>query len=283
MVLLVALPVLGLLATGIYFLWWHLHIKVIPLDMAPNAFDDQYRGCREGMFKKLPELNRTEFAPNSEFTQAWAYANAKWQKQKYKGSLSWKEQAIALLAYTLETDLYKDFNRAVPKAGRSHQQYLRYFPFKMMHFLLTTALQDLRDALSHPRCLHVFRGVRGIRFTAQPGDIVRFGHFASSSLSKKEAKKFGTDTLFELDTCHGAKIQDFSFIPEEQEVLIPPFETFSVTSVTRQGAETHIQLSPLGKHSNYSCAFFSGDIPGVGTPVGAVGTGWGWHRLCWDR
>ncbi|NXU92934.1 NRT2 ribosyltransferase, partial [Xiphorhynchus elegans] len=80
----------------------------------------------------------------------------------------------------------------------------------------TKALGDLRSAQSPPGCLHVYRGVRGIRFTAQPGQIIRFGQFTSCSLKKDKAKQFGNDTFFEVDTCHGAAIRDFSFYPEEE-------------------------------------------------------------------
>ncbi|NXK43133.1 NARE ribosyltransferase, partial [Piprites chloris] len=212
----------------------------------------------------LPALNSSEFSTNSDYATAWAQAAASWNRTL--GSLKRQEEAIALLAYTLNTGLYMKFNKAVRSAGRSRQEYLDEFHFKVMHFLLTEALDDLRDAQTHPRCLHVYRGVRGIRFTAKDGDIVRFGQFTSASLSKKVAKRFGNDTVFELDTCHGAAIRDFSAYSEEHEVLIPPSETFNVTSVTRQGAKTYIQLRPRGMHSNYNCALFSGDIPGGGHP-----------------
>ncbi|NWR39341.1 NARE ribosyltransferase, partial [Tachuris rubrigastra] len=239
-------------------------IKEVALDMAPNAFDDQYQDCSNEIVEELLALNSSEFAPNSNYSKAWDDATIKWHRHPSLGSLRWKEEAIALLAYTLETDLYKEFNRAVPVAGRSRQEYLDKFHFKVVHFLLTEALDDLRDAQTHPRCLHVYRGVQGIRFTAKPGDTVCFGQFASASLSRKEAKRFGTDTFFELYTCHGAAIQNFSFMSWEEEVLIPPFETFNVTSVTRQGAKTHIQLHSHGVHSNYNCAWIRGDIPGGG-------------------
>ncbi|XP_027764209.1 erythroblast NAD(P)(+)--arginine ADP-ribosyltransferase-like [Empidonax traillii] len=233
-------------------------IQEVALDMAPNAFDDQYQDCSNEMVEELLALNRSEFALNSNYSKAWDDATVKWRRHPSLGSLRWKEEAIALMAYTLETALYKDFNRAVPVAGRSRQEYLDNFPFKVVHFLLTEALDDLRDAQTHPRCLHVYRGVRGVRFTAQPGDIVRFGQFTSASQSKDVAETFGTDTFFELDTCHGAAIRDFSFMPWEEEVLIPPFETFNVTSVTRQGAKTRIQLRPHGVYSKYDCAWLRG-------------------------
>ncbi|NXG01868.1 NRT2 ribosyltransferase, partial [Sakesphorus luctuosus] len=224
----------GTLATG---------IEEMALDMAPNSFDDQYRDCSEQMLKKLPVLNSFEFVSNSLYAQAWAEAAATWHKPL--GSLRRREQAIALLAYTMaHRHLYREFNRAVREGGRSREDYLNNFHFKVMHFLLTEALGDLRK--SHPACLDVYRGITGIRFSAKPGQIIRFGQFTSTSLKEEEAKRFGTDTFFKVHTCHGAMIQDFSFQPQQEEVLIPPFETFRVTSVAHLSDTTLIQLRSHG-------------------------------------
>ncbi|NXP26879.1 NRT2 ribosyltransferase, partial [Scytalopus superciliaris] len=248
----------GALATG---------TEEVALDMAPNAFDDQYRGCSNEMMAELPALNRSELATNTIFAKSWAVAAAKWHGQASPGSPLRPGQAMALLAYTSKS-VHREFNAAVRGAGRSRREYLHGFHFKVLHFLLTEALADLRAAPSHPACLHVYRGVRGVRFTAQPGQTIRFGQFTSSSLDREATKAFGQDTFFEVLTCHGAAIQDFSFYPEEQEVLIPPFETFVVTSVTLRGNSTLIQLRPHGVHSNYNCEWLRGDIPGLGTGQG---------------
>ncbi|NXC36010.1 NRT2 ribosyltransferase, partial [Campylorhamphus procurvoides] len=244
----------GAVATG---------IKEVALDMAPNSFDDQYQDCSSKMLEELPALNSSELATNSNYSKAWNEAMVQWHRHPFLGPLRWKEQAIALLAYTLETELYKEFNKAVREGGSSHQEYVDKFRFKVLHFLLTEALGDLQKA--HPGCLHVYRGVRGIRFTAKPGQIIRFGQFTSSSLKKVVALGFGTDTFFEVNTCHGAAIRDFSSMPWEEEVLIPPFETFDVTSVTPQRDSTYIRLSSHGVQSNHNCAWLRGDNPVVGT------------------
>ncbi|XP_071437988.1 erythroblast NAD(P)(+)--arginine ADP-ribosyltransferase-like [Pithys albifrons albifrons] len=238
----------GTLATG---------IEEIVLDMAPNSFDDQYLNCRPEMWKKLPVLHLSEVFSNSLYAQVWAEAAAKWPRPL--GTLQRREEAIALLAYTMaQRDLYTQFNSAVREGGRSLQHYLNNFDYKAMHFLLTEALGDLRKNKSHPACLHVYRGIKNISFTAKPGQIIRFGQFASSSREKSVSEDFGTDTFFNVYTCHGAMIQDFSAFPGQKEVLIPPFETFKVTDfkVTKDG--TCIQLHSYSVHSKYSCAWLRG-------------------------
>ncbi|NXV77163.1 NARE ribosyltransferase, partial [Atlantisia rogersi] len=234
------------------------------LDMAPYSFDDQYLGCSDKMEKELKELNRTEFEINSIYAEAWKKATAKWQKNTPQSSVLKPVQAIALMAYTLHRPrLYKELNMAVHEAGRSPDEYLINFHFKALHFLLTEALRALRD--DQPRqCYHVYRGVKDIIFTAQPGQTVRFGNFTSTSLEKMRAKKFGTDTFFSVKTCHGVPIREFSLFPTEEEVLIPPFEIFKVTSVTRKGNRADIELRSQGVRSKYNCEFLKGDVLGDG-------------------
>ncbi|XP_063274998.1 erythroblast NAD(P)(+)--arginine ADP-ribosyltransferase-like isoform X2 [Prinia subflava] len=229
----------------------------IVLDMAPNSFDDRYLRCHFRMLRALPALNRSEFEPYGDYAEAWGRAAA------LRGSWAPADpplppaQAVALTAYTMEEGLYLEFNRAVRGAGRSRRQYLRAFPFKVLHFLLTAAVAELRAARARPRCLRVFRGADA-RFAAAPGRLVRFGQFASATLLKSVSDSYGTATTFEVDTCHGADIRNFSNYPEEEEVLIPPFETFEVVNVTHRGNGTDIRLRSHGVHSTYNCAWFRG-------------------------
>ncbi|XP_029898153.1 GPI-linked NAD(P)(+)--arginine ADP-ribosyltransferase 1 [Aquila chrysaetos chrysaetos] len=230
-------------------------VKEVALDMAPTSFDDQYQGCSRMMEELLEELNRTEFANNSVYANTWTLAAAEWRSRQGRvprlPALR-PEQAVALLAYTLPESLYEAFNNAVRKAGRSREEYLGAFHFKVLHFLMSEALRTLRDAQPR-RCHHVYRGVRDIRFTAQHHQRVRFGHFTSTSLRNESTQPFGQDTFFSVDTCYGASIRNFSFFPTEEEVLIPPFEIFEVTNVTRDKHRAFIHLRSQGTRSTYNC------------------------------
>ncbi|KAM7071321.1 NAD(P)(+)--arginine ADP-ribosyltransferase 2-like [Acridotheres tristis] len=227
------------------------------------------------------------------------------------------DQAKALLAYTAPLPLHRDFNAAVRWAGRSGRDYRDHFHFKTLHFLLSRGLAALRAARG-PRCHRVFRGVRGLRFQARPGRAVRFGHFASASARNESSWAFGSDTAFQkrssrrdgtgwgtereiglytqtaglprndigcpkVCTCHGASIREFSFFPHEDEVLIPPFETFNVTKVIPKGDKVEIHLDSTGTYSKYNCEWVTGGsgprAPGhlagllVATTALAVATG----------
>ncbi|NXR84570.1 NARE ribosyltransferase, partial [Pycnonotus jocosus] len=203
----------------------------------------------------------SEFQKNPDFAMVWPQAVALWQRRGSRVSpLSSPAQAIAVMAYSMKY-VYRQFNAAVRVAGRSPQQYWDSFHFKTLHFLLTDALATLRDTRG-PQCHNVSRGVRDVRFEAWPGDTVRFGQFTSTSLSEERAQKYGTDTIFQVYTCHGMNIQDFSYDPGNHEVLIPPFETFQVTKVTQEGGKVKIQLRSTGTFSKYNCEWLQGDSTG---------------------
>ncbi|XP_039575482.1 erythroblast NAD(P)(+)--arginine ADP-ribosyltransferase-like [Passer montanus] len=227
-------------------------IKVVPMDLAEDSFDAGYEGCVPAMNAKLQDLYFSELHNNPLFAWGWVTAKDEWQRRGSPVSpLASHWQALALMAYTSE-DIYKEFNAAILRAGRSHQEYQDNFHFKTLHFLLTDALATLRHA-QNEQCYNVFRGVRGVRFQAQKGDTVRFGQFTSTSKSKKVALRFGTDTIFEVRTCYGADIRQFSMFPEEEEVLIPPFEMFEVTKVNWDGEMTWISLYSVGSLTKHNC------------------------------
>ncbi|XP_066427426.1 erythroblast NAD(P)(+)--arginine ADP-ribosyltransferase-like [Molothrus aeneus] len=232
-------------------------IEVVPLDMAQDSFDDQYQGCGPAMTEALPALNRSEFEQNRLFAQAWTKATAEWQSRGSPVSpLSSPAQAIALMAYTMN-DLYGEFNPAVHTAGRSRQEYRDNFHFKSLHFLLTQALATLRVTRG-PKCQNVYRGVCGVRFKAGSGDVMRFGRFTSASQNETASQQFGRDTMFQVYTCHGAEIHEFSKYPGEKEVLIPPFETFEVVDIRKKGQRLFIQLRSNGTFSKYKCEWLQG-------------------------
>ncbi|XP_071274269.1 erythroblast NAD(P)(+)--arginine ADP-ribosyltransferase-like [Agelaius tricolor] len=233
-------------------------VDVIPLDMAPDSFDDQYQGCGPAMTEALPALNSSEFEQNKEFAEVWVKAAAEWQSWDPPESPLSPDQATAIMAL-LMTDHTK-FNDALREAGHSRQEYRDNFHFKTLHFLLTDALATLRDA-QKGQCRDVFLNVSGTCYKAQRGDTVRFGHFMLLLPSNQTGECPG-ETMLEVHTCQGVEIQSFTKHPEEKVVLIPPFETFNVAQYTQEGNKTQIQLQSNGTYSKYNCEWLRGDTTG---------------------
>nr|XP_056714785.1 erythroblast NAD(P)(+)--arginine ADP-ribosyltransferase-like [Euleptes europaea] len=242
--------------------------KEVPFDMSTTSFDDQYKDCVDRTEDRLRELHHTEIA-NTSYAKVWENVAAKWNEINSSTSVPKglkPDYAIAALAYTQkETFLYRDLNRAVRKAGESEDYYLKNFHFKAFHFFLTRALQVLRTT-SNPKCRETYRGIKGVRFIAEPSKKARFGYFASSSLNKSAAVHFGRDTFFTIRTCYGTYIKEFSFYPEEEEVLIPPYELFQVANIINKSDGIEISLNSVGIFSKYNCVYVKGKQTSALTP-----------------
>ncbi|CAH6792719.1 T-cell ecto-ADP-ribosyltransferase 2 [Phodopus roborovskii] len=225
------------------------------LDMAPNAFDDQYEGCVQEMEKKAPQLLEEDFNMSEQLRLEWERAEKKWKAMKK--TRSYPEgfhdfHGTALVAYT--GDIHKDFNRAV----REFRKDFHNFHYKAFHYYLTRALQ----LLNNKSCYTVYRGTKN-KFLYSGKGSVRFGQFASSSSAKAVAvsKSFLSDhgTLFRIETCLGVDIKEFSFLSFEKEVLIPGYEEYHKVIVTQneKGYDEISLDSPQRKKSNFNC-FYSG-------------------------
>ncbi|XP_066058815.1 erythroblast NAD(P)(+)--arginine ADP-ribosyltransferase-like [Chamaea fasciata] len=246
-------------------------IEVLPLDMAENSFDDQYRDCRPAMTAALPALNHSEFQENPVFALVWTSAMAQWQSEgSHVSPLSSPAQAIAITAFTPHSCLHGIFNIAVRVAGRSPRQYQDKFQYKTLHFLLTDALATLRDARKG-QCLDVVYRDCGARFEARRGDTVRFGEFFRIQLRHTTEIGCPDEIEFEVHTCHGAGIPSFSQNQKYEEVVIPPFETFEVTEFTWERNKTQIQLRSTGTYSKYNCEWLKGgSIPSAPFHLGGL-------------
>lgn len=195
--------------------------KDFPLDMKNTSVDDMLWGCcRDTMQKVLyrfAEIEKTVYA------EAWGNAASCALKNLIAG---WNkgldlEQVTAICVYTGRL-AYQPFNTAL-REGRLI--YGSKFSFHYLYVVLTSAVQTLK--LRQP-CYTTYRRCSA-SFSGTVGQRMRFGSFTSTSL-KKNLTHFGRKTCFEIRTCFGAKIREFSEFPDEKEVLIPPYEEFEILS-----------------------------------------------------
>nr|XP_034342426.1 T-cell ecto-ADP-ribosyltransferase 1-like isoform X2 [Arvicanthis niloticus] len=241
-----------------FFLTWWLTQQVTGLtgppmlDMAPNAFDDQYEGCVEEMEKRAPQLLQEDFNMNAELRLEWKNAEIKWNeiKNRISSPKGFHDfHGIALVAYT--GDMHKNFNDAT----RDFRINRGNFHYKGFHYYLTRALQ----LLSNQGCRSVYRGSKTKFYYTGTGSV-RFGQFTSSSLSMSVAldpEFFSPQgTLFIIKTCLGVYIRTFSYYPNEEEVLIPGYEVYD--KVTTENINGYIEISldsPQRQKSNFNCYY----------------------------
>nr|XP_040025559.1 ecto-ADP-ribosyltransferase 5-like [Gasterosteus aculeatus aculeatus] len=227
-----------------------------PLDMAPNSVDDMYQTCTEQMEEEAATYLQNEKNNDESFRKSWKEA------EKYEGFKLSKEQVMALYVYTSSKNkIYIPFNEAT---RTERFKYKTAFNYHALHFYLTTAVQNLR-ALQN-QCYKVRRRTKTY-YSDQDvlNKEVRFGSFASSSILSPGPvghKAFGKKACFEIETCMGADISWFSTF-NQREVLIPPYEVFKVTNITKRSEQPDLwcnvvyKLESLGYQSNRNCALIN--------------------------
>lgn len=220
---------------------------IIHLDMMHDSVDDMLSGCRE---ETMNQVERKFYAHESqEFAGAWRTAKNCAQSKLSHGlpkGLS-KKQLEAICVYT-GNQVYQEFNAAV----RSQRDiYGSTFRFHYLYVFLTSAVQTLKK---HKPCRISYRRSNN-KFTGKVGQNIRFGSFASSS-KRADRINFGTKTCFKIKTCFGAYLGGLSVFPNEEEVLIPPYEVFKIKRIKSAGlknCEVIFVLKSVGTKSETNC------------------------------
>ncbi|XP_007173737.1 T-cell ecto-ADP-ribosyltransferase 1-like [Balaenoptera acutorostrata] len=239
-------------------LTWCLKVQVsdqVDLDMADDAFDDQYIGCTEEMEEMAPQLLKEELEANKEFSVEWKWASETWNYIKNTNNVSKKLNdfhGTALVASS-SGDIVK-FNRAI----REFRSNSDNFQFKALHYYLTRALQLLNQG----DCYTVYK--RSIpRFHYNGTGNVRLGGFIDSTLSKRRGtspfilKKWQWN-VFKITTCLGVPIKEYSYYPHIVEVMIPGYEVYQKVNVTEKEKYFEITLeNPKNDKSNFNCFYNS--------------------------
>ncbi|XP_014327548.2 erythroblast NAD(P)(+)--arginine ADP-ribosyltransferase-like isoform X1 [Xiphophorus maculatus] len=229
----------------------------IPLDMVDNSVDDMYSTCATKMEAKVKGTYfKKEMRKN--FKNMWITAEKcakKKIKEREKGDEALtKDHLQAICAYTAggPENFYRTFNEAV-RTNRT--QYGSNFSFHSLHFWLTRAIQILKT--SDGKCHTTFRRTKS-KFTGVVSKVIRFGTFTSTS-SLSTLTSFGKTTCFKIRTCHGAYLKKYPKLGDrEQEVLIPPYETFKIISKDKpmkqlSDCNTVYILNSTGVQSNLDC------------------------------
>ncbi|XP_036429463.1 NAD(P)(+)--arginine ADP-ribosyltransferase 2-like [Colossoma macropomum] len=230
--------------------------QVWPLDMAENSVDDSYEGCRDDMNKLvISEYIEYERKNTPGFAAGWKKAL---NNCKILSILS-INQCAAIYMYTADAEnmkncSYTQFNKATRNGAADYQS--GDFQFYTLHFFLTDAVQELQK--KQRVCFTTYRRTRVKFETDILNKKIRFGSFTSSSFNQ-HLTDFGNESCFQIYTCFGAAIENFSAYKIEKEVLIPPYETFLVTAIKEKDKEKDLwcnvvyELKSAGKTSNLQC------------------------------
>ncbi|XP_036056087.1 ecto-ADP-ribosyltransferase 3 isoform X2 [Onychomys torridus] len=237
-------------------------VKADVLDMAENAFDDEYLKCSSRMeLKYIPQLFRDERANSDLLETVWDNAEIMWEARKAKISppVNFKDPyGITLMAFVTEareqTPFYHEFNRAVKMAGQSRKDYIYNFQFKAFHFYLVRALQLLRRPCEESYKDVVYLTGQDISFTFGGPNQARLGNFTLAYPARPPTAN--NQPVLTIHTCFGVAVERFLDKASERVVLIPLTEVFQVS---REGTGNDLLLESINKTcSYYECAFLGG-------------------------
>ncbi|KAM4854566.1 ecto-ADP-ribosyltransferase 3 isoform 2-T5 [Thomomys bottae] len=238
-------------------------VNVEMLDMADNAFDDEYLKCSNKMeMKYVPQLLEEEKANHQLFRAVWENAKTKWEARKTQVSVpkSIKDNhGIALMVYISEaqeqTPFYHLFNKAVEMAGKSRKDYIYDFHFKAFHFYLTRALQLLRRRCEESYKTAVYTSSLDAAVSSADLQQARLGNFTLAYSAKPQAEN-DQYTVLTIYTCFGVAVEKFLDKKNERIVLIPLNEVFQVS---QEGTGKNLILQSTNKTcSHYECSFLGG-------------------------
>ncbi|XP_072533305.1 NAD(P)(+)--arginine ADP-ribosyltransferase 2-like [Salminus brasiliensis] len=235
---------------------WMSGEEVLPLNMADDSVDDSFEGCRDSMHA-LVLSNYTDYEKEHTpgFKAAWE--NALNNDAKDELNIN---QSAAIYLYTencyVNIDCsFKEFNTATRKGKGAYKS--DHFQFYTLFFYLTDAVQQLN--LRHKKCVTTYRKTDKTFETDVFNKTIRFGSFTSSSLDLN-ITGFGEDSCFNITTCLGAEVYNYSRYHIEKEVLIPPYEVFRVTAVKNKHEQKDLwcnvvyELEHAGNKSDLRCS-----------------------------
>ncbi|KAG7264479.1 hypothetical protein CRUP_017181, partial [Coryphaenoides rupestris] len=218
---------------------------VIELNMALDAVDDIYKGCRDAVLKKVLESGlREELDASPEFKAAWTkdQAEKKCIPVVHPGGV--REHSQALLAFAQGGKAFRNtFNHAVRTMGGNHS-----FPFQSLHFLLMDSMALLQNERKVCRTMY---SISSQKYSAQRGATVRLGKFTMAFLDESflmEDPAVENGVLFNITSCFALDLtkntctdMDFLLLPTEaytveDVVSMDDLDTFSHTRISLKHA-----------------------------------------------
>lgn len=249
------LLIAAIVVTGLF----HKVTNVKLLDMAPDAVDDLYDGCRQEAMEKFINsgLLKQELNTSVEFQRAWS-ATPHCSKLIPGGT---KDHTAALLTYaSANDDFTKSFDDAVGTMGGNVSTYENHFHFKSLHFLLMDSMLLLKPK----KCKTLY--FIHEEFTAKEGSKVRFGSFTKVHSSYSELKKMDDwdgQVIFNITTCFFVNLGADICSEDKDMALISPVEVFTVEKVSKmtddinESEYTMIVLNHSALNSTRNCYIFS--------------------------
>lgn len=216
--------------------------NVINMGLAEHSFNVSFPG--EMMVTMMRRGLDYEAKKNALIHGGYEETLKKWQQIKDTlGNIDniglTKDEIYAIICYTLQKPpVYRYFNGDARKGYGGDGM-----DFPILTYLLREACRKiLATTPKEERTKIVYRG-NSVPFAAEVGQKVRFGSYTSTTANRKVADEFqktSTGTQFVIVTKIGAPIKMLSVFPEEEEVLLPPYEIYRIHRIEESPSVIHL-------------------------------------------
>lgn len=196
-----------------------------------------YADCERTSISETLAIQQKEFSKCATYRTTWQAARIEYEERKKNpkkypvicsGGLP--EYHIAMISYTMDT-FYWLFNQKTRQIA-TKEDYNQY-PYRSYFYLLLRACQEI-NAGCLPAKQILYRGMRDV-FQAHIGGEVVFQQFVSTTCKLQIAINFAgpNGCVFEITNWRPGpmctRMGNHSEYPDEEEVLIWPFEMFVCT------------------------------------------------------
>ncbi|XP_063924453.1 NAD(P)(+)--arginine ADP-ribosyltransferase 2-like [Zophobas morio] len=218
--------------------------SVKPGETFSSYFAHKYvKGLISADYSTILDLLKKERSTNTLLNDEMTQAEAVYEKS-VKTELP-KECHIAIIAYTSNSNLYKDFNERCRKMD-SDKSWEK-FPYKSLYALLARSIHDI-DNVPPVTTEIYYRGMKQKVRSLKMGQHIFSKQFMSCTPKKAVADNFlgpkGTLLIYQGSPRAACGIKNLSMFPEEEELLVFPWNVFEVTNIV-PGKQDEVYLKTV--------------------------------------
>ncbi|XP_054897149.1 ecto-ADP-ribosyltransferase 4-like [Poeciliopsis prolifica] len=235
----------GLLVAFIIYicLSWRETVGESSQHLTSDLDDDKFSGCStEVVLLNDEAMEQKWHSCSANFSKAWneAEQNLKEPAEKYME----KSHSLALHMFT--DVMLKQENKNSGPAENTPKQRAAFEPISL-YSSLSEAILILKQ--NQVMCLSTnYRTKTVLELNISTGQV----RFSTFILGSDDWNFKGNVSCFEIYSCFGANITKYSILKRNNQVVIPPYEVFTVTDVQKQTSSCKITYK---LRSNLKCVY----------------------------
>ncbi|KAF7223827.1 T-cell ecto-ADP-ribosyltransferase 2 isoform X2 [Nothobranchius furzeri] len=193
-------------------------------DLTKNHSENTF-GCTSKLTVVTDEALRQKWeACSANFSQAWKNLEQSWKRPPH----SYLETQHSSALHLFTSVILQPVNRVIHPADRTPKQKHTFELFSLFS-TLSEAIQIIKH--NQVMCLNTIYRTETVLLHNVLDQLVRFDTFI---LGSDEPNVTGNVSCFEIYSCFGADVTQYSALNLKKQMLIPPYEVFMVTDIQNQ-------------------------------------------------